>query len=115
MQANHTRLAVRVLPGIVLFVLLGVAPGAQNKGALTSPLSQFGHNIGDDYFLANYTQYVEYLQKLDRESDRMTVVDIGKTAEGRTEYTAIITSPENHKKLAAIQGDESPARAWPKG
>ena len=61
---------------------------------------QFGHDIGDDYFLVNYTQYVEYLQKLDKESDRMTVVEIGKTEEGRPELTAIITSPENHKKLA---------------
>ena len=33
----------------------------------------------------------------------MTVVEIGKTAEGRPEYTAIITSPENHKKLAQIK------------
>ena len=30
----------------------------------------------------------------------MTVVEIGKTEEGRPSCTAIITSPENHKKLA---------------
>ena len=30
----------------------------------------------------------------------MTLVDIGKTAEGRPQLMAIITSPENHKKLA---------------
>jgi hypothetical protein len=72
-------------------------PAAQ---ALTTPKAHFGHDIGDDYYLANYTQYVEYLRKLDRESDRMTVVEIGKTEEGRPELTAIVTSPENHKKLA---------------
>jgi hypothetical protein len=71
---------------------------AQSK--LTSPKEQFGHDIGDDYFLVNYTQYVEYLHKLDKESDRMTVMEIGKTEEGRPELTAIITSPENHRKLA---------------
>ena len=87
---------------------------AQSKSAapkLTSPKEQFGHDIGDDYFLVNYTQYVEYLHKLDRESDRMTVVEIGKTAEGRPEYTAIITSPENHKKLAQYKEIEPPAGA----
>ena len=89
---------------LVLFSLVSAAPRAQNRVApLTSPKAQFGHDIGDDYFLVNYTQYVDYLLKLDRESDRMTVVEIGKTAEGRTEYTAIITSPENHRKLAQIK------------
>jgi hypothetical protein len=89
---------------LVLFLFVSAQPRAQNRGALlTSPKIQFGHEIGDDYFLVNYTQYVDYLLKLDRESDRMTVVDIGKTAEGRTEYTAIITSPENHRKLAQIK------------
>ena len=78
-----------------------VTPQAQTKAPkLTSPKEQLGHDIGDDYFLVNYTQYVEYLRKLDKESDRMTVVEIGKTEEGRPELTAIITSPENHKKLA---------------
>src|ERR1043166_10036439 len=84
-------------------VALSAAPQAQNRPAapkITSPKEQFGHDIGDDYFLVNYTQYVEYLKKLDQQSDRMTVVDIGKTEESRTQYMAIITSPENHKKLA---------------
>ena len=77
------------------------APGVTSaQPKLTSPKAQFGHEIGDDYFLVNYTQYVEYLHKLDKESDRMTVMEIGKTEEGRPELTAIITSPENHKKLA---------------
>ena len=40
-------------------------------------------NIGDDYYLATYTQLLSYWQKLDAESDRMTLVDIGKSAEGR--------------------------------
>src|SRR5204863_4591261 len=70
---------------------------------LTSPKEQFGRDIGDDYFLVNYTHYVEYLRKLDQQSDRMTVVEIGKTEEGRPELTAIITSPENHRRLAQIK------------
>src|SRR4029077_6072422 len=85
---------------------LSAAPQAQNRAAgpkVTSPKEQFGHDIGDDYFLVNYTQYVEYLKKIDPQSDRMTVVEIGKTEEGRPELTAIITSPENHRRLAQIK------------
>src|SRR5437773_1662722 len=91
---------------VALALTFGVAaPYAQRSAAtkLTSPKEQFGHDIGDDYYLANYTQYVEYLRKLDQQSDRMTVVEIGKTEEGRPELTAIITSPENHRRLAQIK------------
>src|SRR5262245_2946109 len=99
-----TARAARISAVLALFALASAMPRAQSASAtLTSPKAQFGHDIGDDYFLVNYTQYVEYLLKLDHESDRMTVVEIGKTAEGRTEYTAIITSPENHRKLAQIK------------
>ena len=33
----------------------------------------------------------------------MTLVDIGKTAEGRPQWMAIITSPENHRKLERLK------------
>ena len=79
---------------------------------VTSPRDEFGHDIGDDYVLVNYTQYVAYLQRLDRESDRLSVVDIGRTAEGRTEYTAIITSPANQRRLTQLKsGNQRLARA----
>jgi hypothetical protein len=106
MRAMSQRARI-VVVGIAALALAytATAPVAQNAAAaaITSPSVQFGFNIGDDYRLVNYTQYVEYLKKLDAESDRMTVIDIGKTEEGRTEYTAIITSPENQKRLAQIK------------
>jgi hypothetical protein len=58
------------------------------------------YTVGDDYFLANYTQLQEYFARLASKSDRMKVVEIGRTAEGRPMIMAIITSPENHKNLA---------------
>jgi len=93
MKKNKSRLLLHTL----LILLLTVSTLAQTR--ITSPKEQFGFNLGDDYHLANYTQLVEYWKKLDQESDRMSLVDIGKTAEGRTMWMAIITSPENHKKL----------------
>jgi hypothetical protein len=75
-----------------------VVPAAQT--AVTSPKSQFGFNLGDDYQLVNYTQLSEYWHKLDAESDRMVVQEIGRTSEGRRHLMAIVTSPANHKQLA---------------
>jgi hypothetical protein len=89
-----------------LFLLssLLVAPAlvpAQTR--ITSPRAQFGHNIGDNYFLANYGQMIDYWHKLDGESARMKMVRIGTTAEGRPMWMAIISSPENQKKLSRYQ------------
>ncbi len=81
---------------VVCLLLAASAAGAQT---ITTPKQHFGFNIGDDYQLATYTQFVEYWKKLDRESDRMKVVEIGRTAEGRPQLMAIITSPENFRKL----------------
>lgn len=90
------------LKKILLFVLLTVFLAvtctlAQDK--VTSPVEHFGFNIGDDYCLANYTQLVSYWEKLSQESKRISLVQIGKTAEGRPMIMAIITSPENQEKL----------------
>ena len=83
---------------LLVFLLWLATLQAQTK--LTTPKEQFGFNIGDDYELVNYTQYVDYLKKLDRESERLTVEEIGRSSEGRPMYLAIVTSPENQKKLA---------------
>jgi hypothetical protein len=71
----------------------------QGTARVTSPADEFGAGVGDDYFLATYSQLDAYWKKLDRESDRMSLVDIGRTAEGRTQWMAIVTAPENMAKL----------------
>jgi hypothetical protein len=80
-----------------ILALAFAAPLAAQK--ITTPKEEFGSNFGDDYFLANYTRLSGYWQKLERQSDRIHVVEIGKTAEGRPHYMAIVTSPENWKKI----------------
>ena len=93
----------RRLQFFFLALLVAASTPAVAQRRITTPLTQFGHNIGDDYFLANYSQMMDYWRKLDRESDRMRLVRIGTTAEGRAIWMAIITSPENHRKLARYQ------------
>src|SRR2546426_10464121 len=84
---------------VFLLLFLSIATiHAQTR--ITTPKEQVGFHIGDDYVVVNYTQYVDYLKKLSRESDRLKVEEIGKTSDGRSMYLAIITSPENQKNLA---------------
>ena len=72
---------------------------AQTAPKITAPKEQLGFNIGDDYMVANYTELEGYWKKLATESDRMKLVSIGKTEEGRDQYMAIISSPANMRNL----------------
>src|SRR4030081_1299645 len=103
---RHLKSTTILLLGVLAITAAGPAQtrnAASAQTGITSPRDQFGHDIGDDYFLANYSQMIDYWRKLDRESDRMKMVRIGTTAEGRPIWMAIITSPENHKKLGRYQ------------
>ncbi len=71
---------------------------------ITSPKEALGANFGDDYFLANYTQMSAYWRTLAKESDRLVLKEIGKTAEGRPHLMAIVSSPANLKRLEHYRG-----------
>ena len=83
--------------------LASIAHPLGSQSSITSPKQQFGANLGDDYFLANYQQISDYWRKLTRESNRIVLKEIGRTAEGRPHLMAIVTSPENHRRLARYQ------------
>ena len=91
------RTALAVLP-LAFVAATTTQANAQQK--ITSPKEFFGHNIGDDYYLPNYDQFLAYWKKIDQESNRMQAVEIGKSSEGRPQMAAIITAPENFAKLA---------------
>jgi hypothetical protein len=98
--------STRLRRTLVLALALGAlapAGSADAQQRLTTPEQQFGHAIGADYVLPNYQDLVAWWRKLDVESDRMTLVDIGRTEEGRTQVMAIVTSPENHRTLQRWQ------------
>ena len=68
---------------------------SQSLHAVTTPHQAFGANIGDDYFLATYRQLEQYWKTLDAESDRVRLVSIGRSEEGREQWMAIVSAPEN--------------------
>lgn len=73
------------------------------SGQVPSPKQHFGFNIGDNYQLANYTQTEAYFKKVAASSDRVKLVDIGPTEEGRRQYMVVVSSPENIKNLSKYQ------------
>ncbi|MGI8669755.1 MAG: M14 family zinc carboxypeptidase, partial [Aridibacter sp.] len=80
-----------------LIFLLTFTIFAQNK--VPEPKDILGFTPGDDYKLASWAKIVEYFQKLDAASDRVTFKEIGKTTEGKPFTYAVISSPDNLKKL----------------
>jgi len=93
----------RLLPGIFLAagLVAGIAKAEPTSAALhvTPPKDLIGFSIGDDYHMANYTQIATMWKKWAAESDRLKVVSIGDTEEGRPQLMCIISSPENLKNL----------------
>ncbi|MBW3533655.1 MAG: peptidase [Gemmatimonadetes bacterium] len=84
---------------LALALPAGAADAQERLPGITTPVAEFGFELGADYHLANYQQLMGYWTRLSRESDRMVLDTIGTTEEGRPQLMAIITSPENHRNL----------------
>jgi hypothetical protein len=91
------RRAAFAVTALLACALLSVR--TQSQEPVTAPRTAFGSAIGDDYFLATYSQLESYWKALDRESERMWLVDIGRTTEGRTQWMAVLSAPENLARL----------------
>ena len=84
---------------LVLAIHAGADPISPKVGTLPSPAEAFSTEPGSDYYLADYDDYERYLKTLAAQSDRMKLIDIGKSAEGRTMWVAVVSSPQNLAKL----------------
>jgi hypothetical protein len=87
-------------------ILLLLAPGisiADQPRHVTPPKEYFGFRMGEDYCLANYQQLRGYWVKLERETDRLKVVTIGQTAEGRPQLMGVVSSAANLRVLGRYQ------------
>ena len=62
---------------------------------IPTPESVLGHRVGADFYLATYEQSLEYFRQLDAARDRLQLVEIGRTSEGRPWYIALISSVDN--------------------
>jgi hypothetical protein len=89
---------VRRAAPLLLAATLVAAPAAR-RDAVPAPDQAFGFTACGDRQLATYAQTVAYLGQLDAASDRVTLVDIGATLEGRRQVMALISSESNLRDL----------------
>ncbi|HVT37566.1 MAG TPA: M14 metallopeptidase family protein [Gemmatimonadaceae bacterium] len=109
-------------PSAAVALMLAVSFAPPASGQVTTPKEFFGHNIGDDYWLPTYTQFMAYWQKVARQSPRAHLDTIGFSAEGRPQLSMIVSSPDNirnlakyrdiAKKMAYAELDEATARQF---
>ena len=92
---RHVRFGV-----VALALLIATATShAQSPSTLPSPEKFFGFQMGADRKLANWDKLLEYYQLLAKGSNKMQVVELGKTSEGRPYIAIFISSPANLAKL----------------
>lgn len=80
---------------LALFVLANLSLNAQ----IPQPSETFGFEVGADYKLADYDQMLAYYEKLATSTDRVQMIDIGKSVMGRPIKLLFISSEENMKSL----------------
>src|SRR5215510_1501904 len=84
---------------IVFALCLVASVSASAQSRIPTPESVVGFAPGAEHKLATYDQTIEYFKKLDAASDKMTLVEAGTSTQGRTYYFALISTPENLKKV----------------
>lgn len=68
---------------------------------ITSPTQALGAEVGEWH--VRHDQLASYMQTLAAQSDRVSIVETGRTHENRPLYLLAITSPDNQQNLAEIQ------------
>ena len=80
-------------------VVFAAAPVSAQQSTIPTPESVLGFPAGADFKLANYDESMRYFQALAKASDRIKLIDVGKTSTGHAWTLAIISSPANLAKL----------------
>ena len=81
---------------LICLLCLSFAVQAQS---IPHPRDVFGHEVGADYKLADYDQMLEYYDQLAASTDRVQMIEIGKSVMGRSMKLLFISSEENMKRL----------------
>jgi len=79
----------------VLSLLAAISSTCVLSAQVPSPKEFFGHVVGADYKLINYTDMMRYFRAVQAASDRMQLVDIGGTSYGQRMMMCVISSPKN--------------------
>ena len=87
----------------VVALAIPLLDAAAQPAAVPTPESVFGHAVGADFKLITYDESVRYFQRLAAASNRIKLVEVGKTSTGHPWTLAFISSPENLARLEQLR------------
>jgi hypothetical protein len=79
--------------------LLAIAASSLFAAAVPTPKSYFGHEIGEDGAVLDWSKVVGYFQELAKSSNRIRFDELGKSTEGRPFIAVTIADPVTLKHL----------------
>ena len=88
---------------LALGLLLAMSGVAAAQRTIPTPESSLGFRVGDDFKLATYDESIRYFQRLAASSNRIKLLDVGKTSNGHAWTLAIISSPANLANLDRLR------------
>ncbi|MFC2170062.1 M14 family zinc carboxypeptidase [Acidobacteriota bacterium] len=99
---KHSRI-IHVLLVLGLICLGYAVSTAEAQTKITSPQDFFGFQLGSDKNIARWDKIVGYFGLLEKESDKLKVINMGPSTEGNPFLLVIISSPENLTDLERLQ------------
>ncbi len=93
------RYPTAALATLLLAVVVLLPTRAAAQPGVPTPESVLGFKPGADFHLADYDQMLDYFRRLDAASDRLQVVEVGRSTHGLPMVVLLISSPENLRNL----------------
>jgi len=99
------KLLLLLIPSLFLNAQVGLdyylGDLSEYNKSIPTPLSVIGHEVGE--FHISHDKLSHYIQEISRASNRVKLVNRGKSYENRTSWLMIITSESNHSRLEEIR------------
>ncbi len=80
---------------LIAILLLSASAALLAQSGVPTPESAIGFKPGADFKLATYDETIKYFQLLDEASNKMVLLPMGKSTQGRTYYVGLISSERN--------------------
>ena len=103
MRQNTISLRSIQVIALVLLVLGFCIQAVEAQKKVTSPEEFFGFQLGSDRKIARWDKIVDYYRLLEKESNKLKVINMGPSTMGNPFLLVIISSPENLANLDRLQ------------
>lgn len=87
----------------ITLLLLGLFSLTAIAQTITKPEDFFGFRPGADRMLFGYEQLIDYLKKIDSQSDKVKLVEIGVSPMGKPMYALFVSSGQNIANLDRLK------------